>query len=393
MALFTEASAKKVEALARKPGVHHIEAGLYLRIAKPPSRAASWCFRYTLQGRAHEAGLGPYPAIGLGRARELAGDLRSLKAERVDPVAHRRKKRMADEARAKTFSTCAAEYIAGRRAGWRNSKHAKQWGATLKAYAEPIIGNMAAADIGIGDVKRVLVPIWTEKAETASRVRQRIEAVLDYAAAHGYRSGDNPAKLSVIEKVLPDRGNKSDLVEHHAALAHKDVPAFVTALRAQEGTAARALEFLILTAARTGEVIGATWDEIDLAAKTWTIPKARMKAAREHRVPLSSRAIAILEAMKGQGNDYVFPGLRKGKPLSNMAMLKLLERMKRDEFTPHGFRSSFKDWATEKTKFKREVVEMALAHAIENKVEAAYMRTDMFEQRAKLMAAWAKWCG
>ena len=292
-----------------------------------------------------------------------------------------------------TFDACAAAYIEAHKTSWRNEKHRDQWRNTLNSYASPVFGSLPVQAIDVALVMKVLEPIWKTKSETASRLRGRIEAVLDWATVRSYREGENPARWrGHLDKLLPAR-SKIQKVEHHPALPHDEIGDFMAMLRGQDGTAARALEFLILTAARTGEIIGARWDEIDLEDKIWVVPGARMKAGREHRVPLSGAALAILEQMREiREGDFVVPGGKKGKPLSNMAMLAVLKRMGRDDLTTHGFRSTFRDWAAERTNFPREVVEMALAHTIESKVEAAYRRGDLFQKRRQLMEAWVRFC-
>jgi integrase len=287
------------------------------------------------------------------------------------------------------------------RAGWRNAKHRQQWENTLATYVYPTLGELPVSAIDTGLVVQVLDPIWTEKPETASRVRGRIEAVLDAATVRGFRQGPNPAQWKgSLAHVLPAPA-KVRKVEHHAALPFDQMPAFLAALRGRPGMAARALEFAILSASRTGEVLGARWGEIDLAAKVWTVPADRMKAGREHRVPLSSPALAVLETVQplalmrdGKPDPVapVFPGLRRALPLSNMSLLMVLRRMERDDLTAHGFRSTFSDWAAERTAYPREAVEMALAHTINNKVEAAYRRGDLFDKRCRLMDDWARFC-
>jgi integrase len=283
-----------------------------------------------------------------------------------------------------TYKDCAERYIEAHRAGWKNAKHAAQWGATLDSYVYPIMGKLPVDSVDTGLVMRALEPIWTEKPETASRVRGRIESILDWATVRGHRQGDNPARWrGHLDNLLPARA-KVRRVEHHAALPYGDMGAFMAELRQQPGLAARALEFAILTAARTGEVIGATWAEIDLEARVWTIPASRMKAGREHRMPLSEAAMAILNGLP-KGGDQPFR-------MSNMAMLKLLQRMGRKDVTTHGFRSTFSDWCAERTNYPSEVREMALAHTVGDKVEAAYRRGDLFEKRRQLAEAWAKFC-
>jgi len=364
--------------------------GLYLQISRTGTK--SWIFRFAMEGREREMGLGPFHTIGLSDARLLATEARKLKLKGEDPIEARKAERQAkrlDDARAMTFKQAADAYIKANKAGWKNAKHAAQWEATLAAYADPIFGALPVAAVDTGLVMKALEAIWTEKPETASRLRGRVESVLDWAAARGYRKGENPARWrGHLEKLLPAR-SKVKAVEHHAALPYGELPRFMAALRDQAGNGARALEFAILTAARTGEVIGATWDEIDLDAETWTVPRERMKAKREHRVFLSDSAVAVLKPLKEAArSSYVFPGGKDGKPLSNMAMLTTLKRMKRDDLTTHGFRSTFRDWAAEITDYPSEVVEMALAHVVTNKVEAAYRRGDLFEKRKGLMRAW-----
>jgi integrase len=304
-------------------------------------------------------------------------------------------------AKGRTFEECAIEYIEKHRASWRNAKHRQQWENTLATYVYPTLGELPVSAIDTGLVVQVLDTIWTEKPETASRVRGRIEAVLDAATVRGFRQGPNPAQWKGnLAHILPARSRVRKVV-HHAALPFDEMPAFLTAVRSRQGMAARALEFAALTAARTGEVLGAHWSGINLAAKVWAIPADRMKAEREHRVPLSDAALDILQKVKplalttdGMPNRAapVFPGPRRALPMSDMTMLMLLRRMKRDDLTTHGFRSTFRDWAAERTSYPREVVEMALAHAIGNKVEAAYRRGDLFEKRRQLMIDWANFC-
>lgn len=354
-------------------------------------------------------GLGPYDAEGkrgltLAGAREAAADAQRLLREGVDPLAHRAAEAEAAavraalvEAKARTFRDVAGLYIGAHEAGWRNAKHRAQWRTTLETYAFPHIGDMPVADVATDDVLRCLNPVWKAKPETATRLRGRVEAVLDYATARGWRQGVNPARWrGHLSNLLPRR-SKVARVEHHAALPWGDMGAFMVALRGQPGTAARALEWCILTATRTGETIGARWSEVDAEAAVWTVPGARMKAGREHRVPLSPAALAILAAMAplrpAEGDGFIFPGAVAGKPLSGMAMLMLLRRMKRPDLTVHGFRSAFRDWCEEATSTPHAVAEAALAHTIGDKVEAAYRRGDLFAKRAKLMAEWADYCG
>lgn len=386
-------SATAVES-AKTPGLYGDGAGLYLQVSK--HRTKSWVFRYTVDGRTREMGLGPFPAIKLADARELAAAARRAKVLGEDPIEARRAAqaaKRAEAAKAVTFRTAADRYINSHKASWRNTKHAAQWSATLEAYVYPVFGKLSVGEIDTGLVTKALEPIWTTKPETASRVRGRIEVILDWARVRGYCSGENPARWrGHLDKLLPARSRVRG-VKHHAALPFDELPAFMPELRAREGVAPRALEFAILTAARTGEVIGATWDEIDLAAKVWTVPAGRMKGKREHRVPLSDRAVKLLSEIKAEASgEFVFPGGRKGAPLSNMALLATLKRMDRPDLTAHGFRSTFRDWAAERTSYPGDLVEMALAHTISNKVEAAYRRGDLFEKRRRLMDAWTKFC-
>lgn len=383
---------------AKKPGMYPDGAGLYLLVG--PSGAKSWIYRFMLDGKAREMGLGPVHTIGLAEARQRALDARRQRLDGVDPVEARkaaRTKAKLEKAKAITFKACAEKYIKAHQAGWRNEKHAAQWTATLTAYAYPKIGALPVADVDTGLVTQILTPLWADKPETASRVRGRIESVLDYATTHGWRSGENPARWrGHLENVLPRRA-KVRKVEHHAALPWGETGAFMAELREQEGVAALALRFAILTAGRTGEVIGARWSEIDLPGAVWTVPGDRMKAGREHRVPLSEAALAVLrEAAKqrdGEAPDaFVFPGGKRGRGLSNMALLALLRRMKRDDLTAHGFRSTFRDWAAE-TGQPADIAEAALAHVVGDKTVAAYQRGDLLERRRKLMEAWAAFCG
>jgi len=339
--------------------------------------------------------LGSAAIFSLAEAREKALAARRLVAEGNDPIEARRADRLAkapDTAKAMTFRQCAEAYIRAHGSGWRNSKHAAQWTATLATYAYPYFGDLPVQEVDVGLVMKAVEPSWSTKPETASRVRGRIESVLDWATVRQYRTGENPARWrGHLEALLPKK-TKVRAVEHHAALAYEEISGFLAELRRQEGVAARALEFAILTVARTGEVLGARWDEIDIANQLWTIPANRMKAGKEHRVPLSDAALAIVGTMQeSRASDYVFPGAAAGRPLSNMAFLMLLRRMKRDDLTAHGFRSTFSDWCAERTAFPAEVREMALAHAVGDK-EAACRRGDLFEKRRQLAEAWAKFC-
>ncbi len=377
----------------KAPGMYGDGGGLWLQVSGKGGK--SWVFRYTLKGKSREMGLGPVSTFSLAEARDKALTCRKLCYEGIDPIEMRRGQRQdaaVEAAKAITFRTCAEGYIEAHKAGWRNDKHAAQWTATLATYAYPVFGNLPVQAIDTNLVTQALEPIWTTKPETATRVRGRIESVLDWAATRGYRRGENPARWKGhLQNLLPKR-SKVRKVEHHAALPFKEVPTFMKAVAAQPGVAAKLMAFTILTAARTGEALGARWSEIDLDAGIWTVPAERMKAGAEHRVPLSPPALALLGEMQGLDDTFVFPGGRRGKPLSNMAMLVLLRRMERADLTVHGFRSSFRDWASETTHFPSEVVEMALAHTVESKVERAYRRGDLFEKRRELMRAWAGHC-
>jgi integrase len=381
---------------ASHPGMFADGAGLYLQVTG--AGAKSWIYRFSLCGRAREMGLGSLSALSLTDARAKAAECRRLRQEGVDPIEARKAQReqaALDAAKMLTFAEAAARYIAGHRVGWKNAKHASQWENTLAAYAEPVLGALSIQAIDTGLVLKVLEPIWKAKPETASRVRGRIEVILDWAKVRGLRQGENPARWrGHLDHLLPAKA-KVRRVKHHAALPYAEMPAFIAELRAQEGNAARALEFTALTAARTGDTIGAVSKEVNASDEVWTIPAERMKAGKEHRVPLSGRALAILdETRRTRTSDsrYIFPGGKAGQPLSNMAMTEVLRRMGRTGITVHGFRSTFRDWAAERTNFPNEVVEMALAHAVGDKVEAAYRRGDLFEKRRRLMAEWEAYC-
>jgi integrase len=389
-------SHKKVETL-KQTGMHNDGGGLYLQVTEGADGTPrkSWLFRYTVGGRERQMGLGPLSDVPLAEARERAVAARELRRAGKDPISEREASRTAScllAAKTMSFDECAKAYVAVHRAGWRNVKHASQWANTIDTYCTPVFGKLQVQAIDVGLVMKVLEPIWTTKPETAARVRGRIERILDWAKVRGHRGGDNPARWrGHLDHLLPARG-KVRRVKHHAALPYGEMPVFLAALKARDATAARALEFAIFTAARTGEVIGAKWDEIDLGGRAWIIPAERMKAGQEHRVPLSDHALEILKSMKKvQKNDHVFPGDRR-ETLSNMALLMLLRRMGRDDITAHGFRSTFRDWVEEQTDTPRAVAEMALAHTIGNAVEAAYRRGDLFEKRRVLMAKWANFC-
>jgi integrase len=371
--------------------------GLYLQVT--PGSAGdskSWIYRYaSATGKERFMGLGSLDTVSLAEARQKATECRRQRERGIDPIDAKDAQRASaavERAKAMTFDQCAQQYIAAHRAGWRNPKSLSQWTNSLATYVSPVFGNLPVGSIDVGLVIKAIEPIWPTKPETASRVRGRIEAVLDWAAALSFRDADNPARWKGrLENLFPRR-SKVRAVQHHAALPYVEISDFMRVLRERDSVAARALEFAVLTAARTSEVQGAKWSEIDLKTKTWTVPGNRMKGGREHRVPLSDPAVAVLQRMLTvRQNVYAFPGDQRAT-LSNESLLMLLRRMGRDDLTVHGFRSTFRDWAAERTNFPNEVVEMALAHAIAGKAEAAYRRGDLIEKRRKLMDAWAAYC-
>lgn len=377
-----------------KPGYHHDGAGLCLQIS--PAGTKSWIFRFQLHGKRREMGLGSLHTVDLAAARVRARECREMVLHGKDPIAERNAGKIAERlrhARLISFDQCSQSYVAAHRHGWKSLKHAAQWEATLATYASPIIGQLPIADVTTELVVKVLAPIWGSKTETATRLRGRIESILDWATVSGYREGDNPARWRGHLENLLANPHKIAPVQNHPALPWGDMPKFMIDLRAREGVAARATEFAILTACRSGEVRGARWDELDLAGKLWTIPAGRMKLGKEHRVPLSAAAIALLEAMPRRSAS-VFPGMRKGTDLSDMSLTAVLRRMGRDDITIHGFRSTFRDWCAEApgNAFPREVCEHALAHSLPDRVEAAYRRGDLIEKRIVLMQTWATYC-
>lgn len=385
-------TAREVAAI-KTDGRHSIGDGLYLEIV---GNARRWFTRYTIQGRRREMQLGSAADVSLKEARELVADVRKTVKAGVDPI-ERKKVAEVEEAKTPSFGAFADELIGTIESGFRNEKHIYQWKQTLGDAYCASIRKKAVDAVTTEDIIDILKPLWATKQETASRLRGRIEKALDAAKARGWRTGENPARWrGHLDHLLPRRQKLQR--GHQPAMPYEEVPAFVGRLRAREAVAARALEFLILTAARSGEVTGATWSEIDLGSKVWTIPGGRMKAGREHRVPLSARAIEILnEVVKlresGEATAHLFPSSRRGQPLSNMAFKQLLVRMSETGFVPHGFRSSFRDWCGECTPFPREVAEAALAHIIGNSVEQAYRRGDALEKRREMMEAWAVYVG
>jgi len=374
------------------PGYHYDGGGLVLQVTKSGNQ--SWLFRYDFQGKRREMGLGPLHTVSLAEAREIARQHRQKLLDGTDPLEAKRKaqqeKQLANAA-ALTFAQCCEQYITSHESGWKNVKHAGQWRSTLTTYCKDF-NDQPVASVGQAEVLKCLEAIWTDKQETATRLRGRIESVLDWATVRGYRTGDNPARWKgLLDHLLPTL-SKTKRVKHHRALPWQEIRSFMTALRKEEGISARALEFLILTACRSGEVREATWDEIDLSNALWIIPAERMKMGREHRVPLCRQALALLNTLpREKGSPYVFISAKPGKPLSDMSLIAVMRRMKVDA-VPHGFRSTFRDWAGESTSYPREVCEHALAHKLADGVEAAYQRGDMLQKRAAMMKDWADFC-
>lgn len=376
------------------PGYYADGGGLYLQISKSGSR--SWIFRFSLGRRGREMGLGSLSVISLAEARAQASSCRKMLAVRIDPIEARNTERQlaATAPHAKTFKEAAEDFIETHRGSWKNKKHAQQWENTLATYAYPTIGKMDVALIDTPMVVRILQSIWTKKPETASRVRGRIESVLDAAKALGLRGGENPARWrGHLEQILPKR-NRARRVKHHPALPFADLPEFMRELAQRPATAARALHLLILVAGRTSEILLAKAEEFDMKKRVWAVPAARMKMGVEHRIPLPAAAVALVQKAidNAPPGAYLFPGKSPYKPLSNMAMLNLLDRMGHVDITVHGFRSTFRDWAAECTEYADSLAEMALAHAVENKVEGAYRRGDMLERRRKMMEEWSRFC-
>jgi integrase len=390
----------------KKPGRLSDGGNLYLQttIGRNGNIRRSWILRFKLPGKAeHDMGLGSLDTIGLAEARQLATEYRELIANGIDPIEQRNQSRAQAAAiqPVPSFDEVAKTYITAHRPSWRNPIHAKQWETTLATYASPVIGKLPVNAINTDHVMRVLEPIWHEKTDTAKRVRGRIETVLNYATVRKQRHGDNPARWTGYLSELLARPSRLAPVEHHAALDYRTMGEFMAQLRQREGIGALALEFTVLTCARTAETLGATWDEIDLDEKVWIVPANRIKAGKEHRVPLSKAVLAVLRKVRGISekigglvakSKFVFPNDRTGGQLSSNALLALLKRMKRDDVTTHGFRSSFRDWVGEATNFPNDAAELALAHKVADKVEAAYRRGSMFNKRRLMMEAWANYC-
>ena len=390
-----------------KPGLHADGGGLYLQVTCGKDRVSrSWLFRYSLpeiiisaSGKLHrrtrDAGLGPTATVSLSEAREKARQLRQQRLDGIDPIEHRKAQRLAaalDVAKSMSFDECRDAYFQHHRGKWRAVKHAALWRNSLETYVTPVLGRLPVKDIDLGLIIRTLEPIWTAKPETASRIRGRVEAILDWAAVSGFRSTDNPARWALLSKRFASRTQLAP-VKHFAALPYAEIGAFMARLRTLDGTAARALEFAILTCGRSNEVLGARWDEIDLSARTWTVPATRMKSRREHRVPLSDTALNVLEQQRAVlQSEYIFPGAQRATLNPSTLNRLVVERLGRTGLTIHGFRSSFRDWAAERTSFDVDTAEAALAHQIGDKVRAAYERGDKFEKRRRLMDAWADYC-
>jgi integrase len=380
-------------------GLYADGGGLYLQVTAGKSK--SWIFRFKRDGRVRDMGLGGWPSVSLAVAREKATEARRHHAHGKDPIVEREAalaRARLEAARAITFKQCAEKLIGSHEGAWRNPKHRQQWRNTLSTYAYPVIGSLPVADVDTPLVLKVIEPIWHTKTETAKRVRGRIERVLSWARARGYRQGENPAQWrGHLDQILP-APSKVRRVVHHPALPYREMPAFMAKLRSRDGVSARALEFTILAAARTNESLGATFDEISERTKLWTVPAERMKGHREHNVPLSARALAIIEEMNAQRiNDYIFPGIKKDEPLSDMAMLELVRGFRLVDkagarITVHGFRSTFKDWAMEQTTYPDFLSEMALAHISGDKAREAYARAELIKKRRALMNAWEAFC-
>jgi integrase len=385
---------KRVQRALRAPGRYSDGDNLYLQVSKPGR--GSWLLRYARDGKERQHGLGPVHTLTLAEARVRAKAARQLLLDGSDPIDEKRARkiqRALAAAKAMTFEQAAKAFYDGHSSKWRNRRHAHEWITSLKRFVFPVIGGLPIAEIDTGLVLRCIEPSWLTKTETMSRVRGRIESVLGWATVRGYRAGDNPAQWrNHLDKVLPARGKVAKPV-HYSALPYSQIAQFLFDLRSHQGVATRALEFLILTAARTGEVLGAHWGEIDPIEKVWAIPAGRMKGGRQHRVPLPDRALEILDELPRESdNGFIFIGLRTGTCLSHAALFNVLRRIGRGDVTVHGFRSTFRDWAAERTNFANHVVEMALAHSIEDKSEEAYRRGDLLAKRRAVMQAWGQFC-
>jgi integrase len=398
MPVIEKLTALKVTRVSQ-PGRYGDGKGLYLNIKKTLTK--SWVFRYERNGSEHCMGLGSFHMVSLLQAREKARQIRDLLTQGIDPLEARKKVPVRKErvktshtkiARQKTFDDCAKDYIVMRKAEWKNEKHQMQWTGTLNMYASSHFGKMNVRLVTTSHVIQALKPIWTTKTETATRLRERIERVLAYARTKGYREGDNPARWNGHLSELLPKPERLKKTKHHPSLPFDQVGDFFKLLVKEEGLAARALELTILTACRTSEVLLAKREEFDLPHRTWIIPAERMKSGREHRVPLVDTTLDILKNLPDLNTGWLFPGSKGKKPLSNMAMLQVLRRMNYGHFTVHGFRSTFRTWAADKTQYPRELAELALAHSVGTAVEQAYLRSDLFEKRRAIMQDWAQWC-
>jgi integrase len=386
-------NALKVEKLS-KPGLYGDGAGLCVRVTDGGSK--HWILRYMLDGKARWMGLGSYSDFSLLDARDKATTARRMLRDGIDPLEEKAKRdiqRKIEKAKMVTFQHCADTYIKTHRSSWKNAKHADQWTSTIATYCAPIFGGLPVAEVDTPLILKALQPIWTIKHETALRLRGRIESILDAATAQGFRQGENPARWSGHLENLLANISRNERIEHHPALPFEEISVFMLELQQQHGIAAQAAQFAILTAARSGEVRGATWAEIDLNERVWTIPGTRMKNKKEHRVPLSDAAMQILQNNQSKSvSDIIFHGRAKDKLLSDMSLIQVLRRMGRHDLSIHGFRSTFRDWASERTSYTRDVCEMALAHTIGDKVEAAYRRGDLYSKRSRLMRDWGTYC-
>ncbi len=377
----------------KRPGRHADGNGLYLQVSQSASK--SWLFRFMQDGKSREMGLGSINSVSLAEARALAIECKRLLRDGIDPIKKRRERLAQTKAEQKdifTFKRCAAEYLKAHSAGWKSDRHAEIWASSVKRYADPIIGEMPIHLVDRGHIMRILDPIWRTKTETAKKLRGRLESILDWATVQDYRKGENPARWKGhLDKLLPKPSEVSK-VKHFPALPYQQIYSFMEELRQREAPSALALRLIILTACRSGEIRGAVWPEVDLDAATWTIPADRMKAGKEHVIPLCPEAVSILQSLPRMANsDYLFSSAKSGKPLSDVVFKKLMERMERTGITTHGFRSTFRDWAAEQTSFPREVIENALAHQLKDKAEAAYFRSNLLDKRRELMNQWGEY--
>jgi len=384
-------TASKVARIS-KPGKYGDGNGLYLQVTK--TLVKSWVFRFQMNGIEHYMGLGPLHAVNIREAREEAHKIRACLVRKIDPFQYRKTivaMNKSNNKHDKTFDECVIEYIAHHKHGWKNIKHLKQWENSLRTYASPYIGKMFVRTMTTAHVLEILEPIWATKTETASRLRERIERVLSWAAVCGYREGDNPARWNGhLQELLP-KPSRIKIICHHPSIPYQEIGEFFRRLNAQKNIGARALEFTILTACRTSEALYARWQEIDFQQRIWIIPGERTKNRRPHRVPLTDAALKILHALQGEHPDWVFPNRERNRPNHESIMLDLLRKMNRFDITVHGFRSTFRVWAAEKG-YPRELAELALAHKLASVVEEAYQRSDLFERRRVLMQDWSDWC-